>query len=164
MEERPCLARLHPLDAAGAITRETRDRFALFSSDGSAALRRHMASRPSVWLRMCHAHVPVDSAMRDAWVRCMRGAMESTPMPDALRGFLELRFAEVAELPQRRIPAGDASLRAVLLRPLNALAPSRRGRSRRRVLRGRKCPRQDAGAEDVRGISRHERQPMDGRD
>jgi hemoglobin len=48
-------------------------------------------------LRMRHARVPVTSAMRDAWLRCMRLALDEREMPDDLRTFLRERFAEVAD-------------------------------------------------------------------
>ena len=47
-------------------------------------------------LRMRHARVPVDSSMRDAWVRCMTAAMDECEIPAGTRAFLRQRFAEVA--------------------------------------------------------------------
>ncbi len=47
-------------------------------------------------LRMRHARVPVDTAMRDAWVRAMTRAMVICEVEPDTRAFLEQRFGEVA--------------------------------------------------------------------
>jgi hemoglobin len=46
---------------------------------------------------MRHARVPVDSALRDAWLRCMYTALDECELPLAARSFLRQRFAEVAD-------------------------------------------------------------------
>ena len=46
---------------------------------------------------MRHARVPVDTAMRDAWLRCMTAAMDDQKIAGPLRVFLDARFAEVAD-------------------------------------------------------------------
>jgi hemoglobin len=98
MEERePELARLHELDESGRVARGPRERFGLFLVGWLGGPQEYMARHGHPRLRMRHARVPVDVAMRDAWVRCMLAAMESTPMPESLRSFLEVRFAEVAD-------------------------------------------------------------------
>jgi hemoglobin len=98
MEElEPELARLHELDETGRVARGPRDRFALFLVGWLGGPQEYMATHGHPRLRMRHARVPVGVKMRDAWVRCMRVAMDSTPMPDELRRFLDLRFAEVAD-------------------------------------------------------------------
>ena len=47
-------------------------------------------------LRMRHGRVPVDPAMRDAWVRSMTAAMDALAITGDVREFLDGRFAEVA--------------------------------------------------------------------
>jgi len=48
-------------------------------------------------LRMRHAHVRVDVAMHDAWLRCMRAALDESGVEPSMRAFLEARFAGVAD-------------------------------------------------------------------
>lgn len=98
MEARePGLTALHARDAEGRITRESRDRFGLFLVGWLGGPQDYMAQHGHPRLRMRHGRVPVDVAMRDAWLRCMYAAMAETAMPDTLRAFLEMRFAEVAD-------------------------------------------------------------------
>jgi hemoglobin len=51
---------------------------------------------------MRHAHVPVDEAMRDAWLRCMRHALDAEGVTGEIRGFLDGRFTEVADFLRNR--------------------------------------------------------------
>ncbi len=95
--DEPALARLHPLDAQGKVSRESRDRFALFLIGWLGGPQDYIAQHGHPRLRMRHARVPVDIAMRDAWMRAMRTAMTETNTPASLRSFLESRFAEVAD-------------------------------------------------------------------
>lgn len=98
MEElEPELAALHELDDEGRVARGPRERFGLFLVGWLGGPQEYMARYGHPRLRMRHARVPVDARMRDAWVRCMLEAMRETPMPDELRSFLEIRFAEVAD-------------------------------------------------------------------
>ncbi|NLY95437.1 MAG: group II truncated hemoglobin [Myxococcales bacterium] len=104
MEEiEPDLAALHELDEDGRVARGPRERFGLFLIGWLGGPQDYMAQYGHPRLRMRHARVPVDVRMRDAWVRCMLTAMKSTPMPDDLRAFLEVRFAEVADF-LRNVP------------------------------------------------------------
>ena len=45
----------------------------------------------------CRARVPVGLEMRDAWMRSMKAALETTEMPGPVRDFLTQRFGEVAD-------------------------------------------------------------------
>jgi hemoglobin len=97
----PALARLHPLDEAGRITRTSRDRFALFLIGWLGGPQDYMAQHGHPRLRMRHGRVPVDEAMRDAWLRCMNTALAGSPEP--VRSYLAQRFAEVADF-LRNVP------------------------------------------------------------
>ncbi|MEM6957690.1 MAG: group II truncated hemoglobin [Myxococcota bacterium] len=99
----PALAQLHPLDADGRITRETRDRFALFFIGWLGGPQEYMARHGHPRLRMRHARVPIDTGMRDAWMRCMRLAMDAHPMSAEVRTFLDERLAHVADF-LRNVP------------------------------------------------------------
>jgi hemoglobin len=72
----PELATLHERDAAGRVSRAARDRFALFLIGWLGGPQDYVARHGHPRLRMRHAHVRVDVAMRDAWLRCMSAALE----------------------------------------------------------------------------------------
>jgi hemoglobin len=100
--DEPTLARLHPLDAGGKVARESRDRFTLFLIGWLGGPQDYIAQHGHPRLRMRHARVPVDIAMRDAWMRAMCTAMDETNTPPDVRQFLEARFAEVADFMRNR--------------------------------------------------------------
>ena len=75
----PELARLHALDDDGKVSRTTRDRFGLFLIGWLGGPQTYMERHGHPRLRMRHAHVPVNSATRDAWLRCMAVALDAEP-------------------------------------------------------------------------------------
>jgi hemoglobin len=93
----PALAALHRCDPPGRITRDSRDRFALFLVGWLGGPQDYMARHGHPRLRMRHGHVPVDEGMRDAWLRSMKYAMDQCQLSGELRRFLDGRFAEVAD-------------------------------------------------------------------
>lgn len=95
--DEPALARLHELDAAGRVNRGTRERFGLFLIGWLGGPQHYMTQHGHPRLRMRHGHVPVDTAMRDAWLRAMRTAMDARGVSGGLRRFLDDRFAQVAD-------------------------------------------------------------------
>ena len=98
MEQRePVLARLHQLDAEGRVNRGSRDRFGLFLVGWLGGPQTYIEQHGHPRLRMRHARVTVDIAMRDAWLRCMTAAMDELVVTGAIRSFLDSRFAEVAD-------------------------------------------------------------------
>jgi hemoglobin len=46
--------------------------------------------------------VAIDTQMRDAWLRSMRRALDACGVQGGLRGFLDQRFAEVADFLRNR--------------------------------------------------------------
>jgi hemoglobin len=95
--DEPALARLHELDEEGRVSRKSRDRFALFLIGWLGGPQDYIATHGHPRLRMRHAHVPVDIAMRDAWMRAMSTAMDEVKVDPELRAFLEWRMGEVAD-------------------------------------------------------------------
>ncbi|HRC54740.1 MAG TPA: hypothetical protein PKU97_02405 [Kofleriaceae bacterium] len=93
----PALTALHRCDEQGRIPREFRDRFALFLIGWLGGPQEYIERYGHPALRMRHARVIVDVAMRDAWLRAMTEAMDGEHVTGALRGFLDKRFAEVAD-------------------------------------------------------------------
>ncbi len=98
MEERePELTALHHQDADGRISRRSRDRFALFLVGWLGGPDDYVAQNGHPRLRLRHAQVRVDLAMRDAWLRCMNAALSEFQPPESVDVFLRQRFAEVAD-------------------------------------------------------------------
>jgi hemoglobin len=98
MDERePALAALHELDAQGKVSRRNRDRFGSFLVGWLGGPDDYVREHGHPRLRMRHGRVPVDGAMRDAWVRCMLAAMDDCAVPATARAFLQQRFADVAD-------------------------------------------------------------------
>ncbi len=100
--DEPALARLHPCDEQGRVAQDSQDRFALFLIGWLGGPQDYVAAHGHPRLRMRHARVPVDTSMRDAWMRAMRGAMDEIGVPDDLRAFLDERLAEVADFMRNR--------------------------------------------------------------
>ena len=96
-DREPALARLHQCTPEGRVARYSRDRFALFLIGWLGGPEDYVAQYGHPRLRMRHARVPVDTAMRDAWLRCMTAAMDTEQIGDRVRVFLDARFAEVAD-------------------------------------------------------------------
>ena len=95
-ELEPALAKLHPCDESGRVARHSRDRFALFFIGWLGGPQDYVAAHGHPRLRMRHARVPVDAAMGEAWMRCMRRAFDDEGVTGDVRGFLEARLGEVA--------------------------------------------------------------------
>jgi len=96
-DREPDLARLHRCTPEGRVDRYSRDRFALFLIGWLGGPQDYIAHYGHPRLRMRHARVPVDIAMRDAWLRCMTAAMDAMQIAGPVRTFLDGRFAEVAD-------------------------------------------------------------------
>jgi hemoglobin len=96
-ETEPALAKLHPLDEHGKVSQRSRDGFTLFFIEwlGGPAVYTPIKGHPR--LRMRHANVAVDIAMRDAWMRCMSKALTEANLPPDVQAFLEMRLSEVAD-------------------------------------------------------------------
>ncbi|MEO8905933.1 MAG: group II truncated hemoglobin [Polyangiaceae bacterium] len=92
----PALAALHELDELGHVSPRSRDNFGLFLIEWLGGPREFSATRGHPRLRMRHARVPIGEAMRDAWLRCMTFALDEQGVSGDVRGFLDARFADVA--------------------------------------------------------------------
>jgi hemoglobin len=96
-EREPELAGLHACDDAGRVARGPRDRFGLFLIGWLGGPDDYVTQHGHPRLRMRHGRVPVNEAMRDAWLRCMQAALDGEAVTGPVRAFLEARFAEVAD-------------------------------------------------------------------
>lgn len=102
----PALAQLHELDDEGRVSRRSRDRFALFLIGWLGGPQTYMERHGHPRLRMRHARVPVDTAMRDAWLRAMDRALAECATDGLTLAYLRQRFAEVADFLRNRPDAG----------------------------------------------------------
>ncbi len=100
--DEPELARLHQLDDDGNIAEGTQERFSLFLIEWLGGPPRFSPHYGHPRLRMRHARVPIDEGMRDAWVRCMKSAMDEVGVEGDVRRFLDARFLEVADFLRNR--------------------------------------------------------------
>jgi hemoglobin len=91
------LTRLHPLAPDGRVDPAMRQRFALFVIGWLGGPADYIEQHGHPRLRMRHARVAVDVAMRDAWLRCMQTAMNDVHIDGPVRIYLDARFAEVAD-------------------------------------------------------------------
>jgi hemoglobin len=90
------LAGVHRRAPAGGIDPGVKERFALFLVGWLGGPQEYMEKHGHPRLRMRHARVPVDTSMRDAWLRCMNRALDDCAVTGHVRSFLDQRFAEVA--------------------------------------------------------------------
>lgn len=95
--DEPALARLHVCDSEGRVDAKTQERFGLFLMGWLGGPQDYTEKHGHPRLRMRHGHVRIDESMRDAWLRCMSRAMDSTRVEPEVRNYLDVRFAEVAE-------------------------------------------------------------------
>ncbi len=100
----PALTAVHQLDAPGKVSKGTRERFGLFLIGWLGGPQHYSAEqRGHPRLRMRHAHVQVDAALRDAWLRSMARAMDARGIDGPVRAYLDARFAHVADF-LRNVP------------------------------------------------------------
>jgi hemoglobin len=102
--DEPALARLHACDEQGRVDSRTRERFGLFLIGWLGGPQDYLAQHGHPRLRMRHGHVPVDTKMRDAWLRCMGRALDESGVTGPLRRFLDARLSEVADF-LRNVPS-----------------------------------------------------------
>ena len=100
-EHEPELAALHPLEN-GKVSRAARDRFALFLIGWLGGPEEYVRLHGHPRLRMRHGHVPVNAAMRDAWLRSMQRALEHPSVSADMRAFLTAKFADLANFLRNR--------------------------------------------------------------
>jgi len=96
-DREPALTRLHRCTPEGRVDRYSRDRFALFLIGWLGGPQDYILQHGHPRLRMRHGRTPVNTAMRDAWLRCMTAAMDAEQTDARARPFLDARFAEVAD-------------------------------------------------------------------
>jgi hemoglobin len=101
-EREPALADLHACEPDGRVSEGSRKRFEQFLFEWLGGPRIYSPVFGHPRLRMRHAHVPVDTAMIEAWLRCMQYALDVVGVQGDTRVFLDRRFREVAEFMRNR--------------------------------------------------------------
>ena len=100
--DEPALTALHECDEQGKVCRRSRDNFGKFLVFWLGGPDDYVREQGHPALRMRHAKVPIDLAMRDAWVRCMGRALDESEIPEDIRDFLRQRMADVADFLRNR--------------------------------------------------------------
>jgi len=101
-EAEPELARLHERGADGKISERTQERFTRFFIEWLGGPARYSPNEGHPRLRMRHARVPIDSAMRDAWMRAMGHALDQEGVSGDVRAFLDARLHDLATFLRNR--------------------------------------------------------------
>ena len=101
-DHEPALAKIHQCDEQGRVSRESRDRFALFLIGWLGGPQTYVEQHGHPRLRGRHAHVAIDTAMRDAWMRAMTRALDVQAVTGEVRTFLDARLADVATFLRNR--------------------------------------------------------------
>ncbi len=86
------ILRLHRPELA-----ESREKLALFLCGYMNGPDRYAETYGPIQLAPAHAHIPITSADRDAWLLCMRKALGLQPYPQEFKDFMMKRFAVPAE-------------------------------------------------------------------
>lgn len=96
-EQEPALADIHSCEPSGRIDEQSRDRFGTFLVYWLGGPQTYLEKHGHPRLRMRHGHVRVDLAMRDAWLRSMKAAMDAQGVSGDARRYMDQRFTEVAD-------------------------------------------------------------------
>ena len=96
-ETETALTKLHPLAPDGRVDPAMRHRFAMFVVGWLGGPQDYTEQHGHPRLRMRHARVVVDAAMRDAMQRAMQRAMNDLQIAGPVRKYLDARFTEVAD-------------------------------------------------------------------
>lgn len=83
---------LHPNDLT-----ESRDKLGRFLCGYLNGPDLYKEKYGQLRLAPAHAHVPIGTVERDAWLRCMETALEKQPYPEEFKAFLMKRFLVPAE-------------------------------------------------------------------
>ena len=86
MDERPDAAsirRMHPRDLSSS-----RDKLARFLCGWLGGPRRYAEKYGSIQIPKVHVRFPIHEAERDAWLDCMRAALDDFPVEDDFKAYL----------------------------------------------------------------------------
>lgn len=95
MDERPDAAgirRMHPKDLT-----VSRDKLARFLCGWLGGPRRYAEKYGAITIPKAHSRFNIEAEERDAWLACMREALESQPMDEAFKAYLLRELGTPAE-------------------------------------------------------------------
>ncbi len=92
MPEAKHILSLHPANLA-----DSREKLALFLCGYMNGPERYEEKYGPIQLTPAHAHIPITSADRDAWLLCMQKALDLQPYPPEFKAFMLRRFSVPAE-------------------------------------------------------------------
>jgi hemoglobin len=101
-EHEPALVAIHRRGEDGKVAPIVRERFSAFLVEWLGGPPLFSSANGHPRLRMRHGHVAIGVEQRDAWLRCMNAALDHPSVNDDVRGFLQRRFAEVADFLRNR--------------------------------------------------------------
>ena len=90
-EDSPKLRRMHPADDSNS-----RRNLFDFLSGWLGGPNRYMERKGHPRLRMRHLPFAIGPAEANEWIRCMRGALDDTAVPEPLRGYIGSRLEQTA--------------------------------------------------------------------
>lgn len=108
IEQDPAARALHLLHLRGSGISHARAQQFDFLSGFLGGPRLYVERHGHSHLREIHAHVPIDTEMRDLWLRCMTQALEKAAVPGELRETLMRHFGRAAEM-VRNLPANPTA-------------------------------------------------------
>jgi hemoglobin len=101
-EHEPELVAVHRRGEDGKVAPIVRERFSAFLVEWLGGPPIYSTANGHPRLRMRHMEVSIGIELRDAWLRCMNAALDHPTVNADVRGFLERRFAEVADFLRNR--------------------------------------------------------------
>ena len=94
--DEPALTALHSRDGSGRISTVVRERFSLFFIGWLGGPQTYTEKHGHPRLRMRHGHVPINLAMRDAWMRAMTTAFDENEVTGDVRSYLIQKLGDLA--------------------------------------------------------------------
>ena len=86
------IRRMHPDDLA-----VSKDKLARFLCGWLGGPKRYHEAYGPIRIPAAHAHLPIGAAERDAWLECMRRAIDEQPYAEAFKAYLLQQLAVPAE-------------------------------------------------------------------
>jgi hemoglobin len=86
------IRRMHPDDLAAS-----KDKLARFLCGWLGGPKRYQEAYGPISIPRAHARFPIGAAERDAWLECMRRALDEQPYPEAFKAYLLRQLAVPAE-------------------------------------------------------------------
>lgn len=103
----PEIARLHELDEQGKVSARARQAFWRFLCFWTGGPDDYLETYGHPRLGMRHMHFKVDAEARDAWLHCMKVAMDGVGLEGDVRNLLDARFKHVGTFLQNSGPRGE---------------------------------------------------------